>query len=734
MFSVFIFAIALSTSITIAIHAETRDTGWSGYARENGLFETAISRLGSRFVINPRPQDGEWHISPMGTYFGQPGKMVLALEAGGIIKYLPFAQLEPLCNKTTQKLTPASISYTCEDPELPADITFTFLSPFSPGDEMISIGPYFIMNISVSAKKSFEGKVWMAYSQQEKLKTGPFSSDKLSGIRIEGSWVGHHEKGDSPEDQRKPIYASDKKATMIWASGKPSAGSLKWFGKTPRDKNFPDRSIGFCWDMKADAGSTIASPEIIMSAFVSRSVLFIGTASHYFKYKNLFKDAEDVAAWVASNKNEIHKKNSEFEKRMSAESKKVANDAFLPLTSFAFHSWIMNSWWTTGKDGKEWFSVWEGICKGHSTLDVAYNEGPAYLELWPELLRLQLYEWPDYRRYPNIMPHDMGFGMSATAQAMKHDMPIEENTNFILLLGAYWKETGDEKTVKDLWPVVQKLVDYMIAVDEDGNGFADEGTANTIDSGIPATQYAPELTYIAVKTLSALKYVTLMADIADDQAIKKRSDEFIGRITHTLKTRAWLGDHFAVTLHDKIDFRDPRGHIERDENGKRIWDGEDDSHTVLDGFGGPLKGWNAHSIYAPNGLYYLMRYDIPLPVDSELLGMFKTDLENAVAATLQKYGSTHTDAESTLWISQNIWQDMIAAYFGIDLRERLSRYYDFEKEVNQRPIYPSHEGGCFTDTYHYGSDSFGLEYYPRGAALFGLPGAWENFGSVKTGE
>ena len=57
----------------------------------------------------------------------------------------------------------------------------------------------------------------------------------------------------------------------------------------------------------------------------------------------------------------------------------------------------------------------------------------------------------------------------------------------------------------------------------------------------------------------------------------------------------------------------------------------------------------------------------------------KTDIHNSYKNTLTEYGYTHTSVDkSNIWISQNLWRDFVAAYFGIDLLDLTDRYWQFE--------------------------------------------------------
>ena len=87
----------------------------------------------------------------------------------------------------------------------------------------------------------------------------------------------------------------------------------------------------------------------------------------------------------------------------------------------------------------------------HSTLDVEYSNAFFYLSFWPDLLKTQLEEWAVFEKESELgkfMSHDMGSSTGSRGMAYIHDMPVEENADYLLLLYSYWKTTGDTAFIK----------------------------------------------------------------------------------------------------------------------------------------------------------------------------------------------------------------------------------------------------------------------------------------------
>src|SRR5690606_3575054 len=152
------------------------------------------------------------------------------------------------------------------------------------------------------------------------------------------------------------------------------------------------------------------------------------------------------------------------------------------------------------------------------------NVALVYLCLWPQLLEMQLRQWVfhEHNHEPSgggWLSHDMGAGAFATGQAYPHQMEVEENCNYLLLLQAYTRWTGDEYVARNVAGLVERLARYLVWTDRDDSGFASEGIANTIDDASPAIQYSRKQTYLAIKRAAALRAA------ADMLALVGREDE-----------------------------------------------------------------------------------------------------------------------------------------------------------------------------------------------------------------
>jgi xylan 1,4-beta-xylosidase len=368
------------------------------------------------------------------------------------------------------------------------------------------------------------------------------------------------------------------------------------------------------------------------------------------------------------------------------------------LLAQSFQGWLSNTFWcdVLGDEANppQWFGVWEGTCAYLGTLDVEYNIALLYLTLWPKLLGMQFDQWAEQEKphtasNGSYLPHDLGPGVDAVGQSYPHDMEVEENSNFLLLLQAYTHWTGRPDVVKRHADLIVRLARYLIWSDRDGSGFPSEGVANMIDDATPAVQFARKQTYLAVKRIAALKAAADLLSIhGGHDGLAKDCDNLADGDLIKVDAAAWLGDHYGVCV---------------DKSAVGITDAWTGRPLPFE----TLPGWDAYSIYTGNGLLLPMMVGRPELLDRKRL---RTDVANAQRENASRYGCGHTSVETeNVWISQNLWRDALAQYIG--LRPMSPQYYwDMQVMSNTGP-----NSMGYTDTY---VNNY-LAFNPRGIAVIG---------------
>lgn len=673
------------------------------------LMSTCVARLGSRFSMILDPFRKQVHYGSLGLMRQSVGELVAGIDdKAGTFTAMPLSKAGGDFYNCDQQQTMTAVAYEGNCLKTGVRMRMTITAPFWPRDERTSLVPAYIVRIKVSNLRRVR---WEKIAPDARRKGVVRLGIKLPDVAA--SKAG---------DGVKMKYAVSVGGKMSTGEG---AGEQEYGGgrHVPIEGTSTDMLIPLDGPWRVVDGMLEAPFDISGEAneqeFAAAILCWCGDALFerfgkpmQLKYASMWKGPQDVADFVRGNWRQLLAKSEQFD-RLFLNSSLPA--AAADLTAQSFQSYLMNTMWCVGAPpAKEWFSVWEGSCWFNSTVDVTYNEAMFYFSCWPELLEMLFEEWAqhanDYaeevrRRaiksddheplveFPGaIMQHDMGAGWTANGQSYHHMMPVEENSNFLLMLYAHGVWWGRRKLFKKYAKLSRALAEYLFWTDSTGNGFPDRGTANTIDDATPAVQYGRDNVYLGVKRLAALYAAGRMAEQTGDADLASRCAKEVRKSVKTLNA-GWLGDHWGVCL-DKSAV----GLID-------CWTKKPLNYKVL-------PGWDAYSLYTTNGLLMLMMIDdLPPGLDRRKL---RSDVVNACRTSMTTYGCGHSSMDKeNMWVSMNVWRDCAAGYLGIDMLTNSERYWN--QQVYGNGI-GAEKPNCFTET----SLTNNLVWYPRGAAAFGL--------------
>ncbi len=444
----------------------------------------------------------------------------------------------------------------------------------------------------------------------------------------------------------------------------------------------------------------------------SQPVLEVSGELCPFRYTESFASLNDVADWARHHALEISSNARRVESLIAAN---TLGPSVNHLLAWTLHSWMACTWWATRPDGRDWFSVWEGSCYFHSTVDVEFTQAPFYLALWPELLEIELDFWPEFAKSGEsvlgpagrdalFLSHDCGILCLANGQCYPHEMEVEETANWILLCYAHSRRTGRTAVIQKHAATLEKFLRFLIACDTTDNGVPDKGVANTIDDASPAVQFGSEQTYLAVKTLAALETGAILATESGLPKIARAAKSQARKLRATIKTHGWQKDHYAVLLKKSGELTDP-------------WTGHRKKFAAI-------PGWNAAHIYTANTLPLLdmCGFDLGLPEKNIV-----QDLVVGAERCLREYGCLHSDFTADVdpsagrdglagqsanpgWVSMNMIRDLAAIYRDLDFTRFSERYW------NWQVLTSSQEPALFFETF--GGNN--LKLYPRGVAIWGI--------------
>ena len=643
----------------------------------SALSETIVAKFGGRISLNFRPQTREIYYSPLGRFFDSPEKINFGIIYDNVRYGLPFGSGSVDLQYIEQHEYFDRVVYICRDYRIGVVAEFSFVATFYPQDEALCTMPALLCKVKV--RRLIDRMV----RADDRKEIAVFCDARMTGFRPCGKTLKMQKTYRLTDDH---IHYQD---TDGWK------GFLEKNSHTSRE--FVAESMIACREECAEEGNMLlAAGEIgqgiemtvrfVLAGYCRAEVLDVRGEKMKLSYTERFSSVEEVAGEALAHYDEIEKRSSDF---CAILQKADMPSDYYQLLGLAMRSFAANVWFCGDRE-KHWFSVWEGNCLFHSTVDVEYNVALFYLMFWPQLLECELKNWAAAKE-EDFLPHDLGGGSNVGGCAYLHTMPVEENCNFILLVYAYCKMYGGERLLQEYASIIEGAVFYNRSCDMTGNGLANVGTANTIDDSSDNVQFAQEQIYLGIKEYAAYIAAEEMLSVLGRKKARAVCREEADKIRDSIERYGWRKDHYAVNLIES------EGGLHKDSIYKSI------------GVTGAKGGGDAYSIYTSNGLLYLFMSGTECGWDKERL---RKDILTAREACMTPYGCTHSSFDaSNVWISQNIWRDMTACYLGEDFSKEICKYVRYELYENQ-----GGRGGCFIDTYGWNK----LNYYPRGITAVGL--------------
>lgn len=658
------------------------------------LMTWTVARLGSRFGLVFEPYRRRVMHSALGRFLDEPlDLMVGMIEPDGTERVLPFTTRGKTLHNPEQFERLNSITFRGYSEGYRLRYEFNIHSVFYPQDEELCVMPAFYLEMRVNPVERVR---WFKPVGKTPKKIKLFIRLQRADTRISAGASAEPARIDLEYNARLKPRNDDGVEPYV---------TMPDPGRTA--KAF-ERIVSLNPGAVADAdgaGLTLEIPvteqdsgvkwRLVWGAHVGDPILDLtsnaGSTVGRFRYNRHWRSIDEVMQHAVTQRDDQLALSRRLEKLVDQAPLYTAQRHLINL---GFQAFLANTFWCDLDDGHEWYSVWDGSCFFHSTVDVEYNVSLFYLTLWPRLLSLELNQWPGFEKKHNasggaILSHDMGVGNRIGKQAYPHDMPVEENANYLLLMQAYAHWTGDLSLAKTHADFIERLAKYLLWTDRDKSGFPSEGTANTIDDASPATQNARKQTYLAVKRITALQAAADLLARVGKETTAAECERIVERDPAKIVKKAWLGDHFAVCV-------DPTTAGVKDaRTGKQLPYEE-------------MPGWDAYSIYTSNGMLLPSLTGQPCPFDIQPLGI---DLVNASRETLGRYGGGHTSYEvENAWVSQNMWRDHLSYYLDAAIPIYAQQYWDMQVMSNTG----DQSLGCI-DSY-IGNN---LSFYPRAVAGIG---------------
>ncbi|MCC5827832.1 MAG: DUF4965 domain-containing protein [Phycisphaeraceae bacterium] len=669
------------------------------------LMTWTLSRFGSRFNLLMEPYRRRVMHSAVGRFLDQPMELMVGLvQPDGEERVMPFCSEGRLFYNCEQFERVNSVTYRglCEKYRLRFE--FNIHSVFYPQEEALCTIPAFYLEMRANPVDRIR---WRQRFEKLPEKVRLFIRLRRPDTRI----TIHDEAGDAAHGHGG--IELDYKATMrpkrdaeAMLSDEPAVneGEDVWsvacreriVSLNPGVEAHP-AGDGLVIDLPVSEADSGIKWRLVWGAHVDEPILHLrsrdeSTREARFKYTRRWADLDAVMKDAIANRDQRLIQSRHFEKLIDVAAL-TASQRHLICQSF--QSFNSNTWWCGVGDQDEWFSVWEGSSFLHSVVDVEYNHALFYLTFWPRLLAMLLDQWAQgTRRHSEsggaVLAHDLGHGAAPAVHSVTHPMEVEENANFVIMLQAYTRWTGDLPVLESKRDLVQDLARYLAWTDQDQSGFPSTGLVNSLTEPSATVRYAPKQTYLAIKRAAALGAAADLLRILDLSGEAQPYDEMAEDAVRKIEKAAWLGDHFAVAA---------------DPAAPGLTSAQSNPLTTAD----KMPGWDAYSIHSINGLLLPIMVGRSLSFDPEHL---RGDLISGTREAMSRYGCGHSSVEpENVWISQNLWRDCLGHYLGLNWPALLcGRYWDLQVMSN------THEQSFgYIDTYTCNA----LCFYPRGVSSMG---------------
>ncbi|MEM9251812.1 MAG: hypothetical protein AAGB29_05635, partial [Planctomycetota bacterium] len=687
------------------------------------LMTWQIARLGSRFGMVFDPYRRRVMHSALGRFLDAPLDLAVGLvEPEGRERVLPFSQEGELLHNCEMFERVNSVTFRGFSERWRLRLELNIHATFYPQHEPVSTMPVFFVEVRVNPTGRIrwyepKGKPPEEVELFVRLRRGDTTIEPWSDAEDRPGLAMRYDVGLKPELSQ--MHGPEAPSEVYAGKGEPVEGptvaaeerlvSLNE-GATTRELAGGGAEMRLRLPVTREGSGT--KWRMVWAAHVADPVLFFvddkadddtpvrkardATHGGRFRYVDRWGSVDAVLAEAIRVRDDAMALSRRFEKVLG---QAAIRGAQRHLLNQSFQAFLSNTWWVdrpVAQGGtRPWFSAWDGTCFFHAAMDVEFNQSLMYLALWPELLAVQFDQWAEFAtpHEPSggaVVSHDVGRGVYVFGEAFPHPMEVEENSDFLLLLQAYTRWTGDRGPAGQHASLVKRLVDYLRWTDRDGGGYPSEGVANTADDAGPATQYGRKQTYLGVKRAAALSAAADLLRLVGAEVSTAEIDAIADDAIEQIERMSWLGDHYAVVAdRSAVGVSDP-------------WTG--DPLTVDE-----LPGWDAYSIYTGQGLLLQQMVGRPPLLDPARL---RTDVRNAMRETFSRYGCGHSSYEpENVRISQNIWRDHLADYIDVAVPQgQAEAYWDLQVMSNTFS-----QSFGYIDTYVNNMPAF----YPRGVTTFG---------------
>ena len=650
------------------------------------LMSWPIARMGSRFGFFFEPHKRRVMHGTLGRFLDRPMHLRVGLvEPDGTERILPFASDGKDLINCEQFERFNSITFRGYSPAAGVRFELNIHSPFYPQHEKLTILPAYFFEIRTTAVKHARWRRDTEAAQSvevffeiERIGTqvschdGEINLDYDSSLTMPRSDLRGTPRGDT-FDPEKTVRCQERIESLNPGTRTTEKGLRLMMPVT-------EEGSGRKWRM-------------IWGGFCGENIMQVGDEGEVFdarfRYTEHWQNLDEVMQAAREKRDDHLILSRRFEKTLQQAPLDTNQEH---LVNMGFQAWSANAFWMSHEDPavrsgqtmegerKSWFSVLEGSRAYQSTLNAECNSSLFYLALWPDLLRIQLQNWlsatSTHAASGGVLaPHNLGGGLDCSAIVKRTSAPAEHNTDLLNLLHIYTRWTGDRTLARTHAQTIAALARYTAWTDRDESGFPNEGIPNYVH--LPRYRLTPSQTYLAVKRLTALRAAADMIRLSDHEELAEYAHKLESTVdTDVIKVEqaAWRGNSYAPAVDPTLQPADRK----------------------------------AFAIYNINGQL------LPMLTGGEPMfprHHWREDIINSQRETLGRYGCSNSSQEQDhLRVSQNLWRDITAAYFGLHRMRACPPYWELQVISNTHV-----QSRGFTDGYI----AENLAHYPRGLCAFG---------------
>ncbi|KAF2490135.1 glutaminase GtaA [Lophium mytilinum] len=392
-------------------------------------------------------------------------------------------------NQTSAEYTSTKSIFTM-DVDGKVSVRVTFLSPINPNDLKRQSLIFSYMDVEVVSTDGHKHDIQVYSDISAEFVSGDRSDVAQWDSGNSGGQVAFHkiwkqtpmlfsEKNDQSE-WGNWYYATDSKRGLTWATGADTdvRGTFSQNGTLPDSKDKKYRAIFDHWPVFAfSVALGSVSTEPVNTLFTiglcqEDAIQFLGkhgVVSLPSLWTEYFDTDQAALTFFHHDYDNAVEASDKLDSKVATDSIAAAGTDYLTITSLAARQ-AFGGVELAGTKQKPYLFLKEISSDGNTqTVDVMFPAFPGFLYMNPDLVKMlldPLFENQESGHYPNqYSMHDLGSNFpNATGHEDGKDeaMPLEECGNMLIMVLAYWQQTGNTQYLREHYKILNQWTQYLI--------------------------------------------------------------------------------------------------------------------------------------------------------------------------------------------------------------------------------------------------------------------------------